>query len=190
MIYSTERIIELWKRVNRPGVDKLIEYLKGSDFFDAPCSTQFHLAEPGGLAKHSLNVYDLLREKIERYAVDNVPEESIIVCGLGHDLCKANFYGTAYRNVKENGRWIEKKVYVVNDQLPLGHGEKSAMLLQNYIKLTPDEQLAIRWHMTAFDPSIHFNYPNGYAFRAASKRPLVTLLFTADYEASQIVETE
>ena len=83
MIYSTERIIELWKRVNRPGVDELIEYLKGSDFFDAPCSTQFHLAEPGGLAKHSLNVYDLLREKIERYAVDNVPEESIIVCGLG-----------------------------------------------------------------------------------------------------------
>lgn len=182
-----DQITELWRRVDRPGVDQLVEFLNNSDFFTAPCSTQFHLAEPGGLAKHSLNVYQLLREKVERYGLD-IPKESIIVCGLGHDLCKVHFYGTAYRNVKENGIWVEKQVYIVQDQLPLGHGEKSVIMLQDYIRLTPDEQMAIRWHMVAFDPGIHFGYPSGHPFRAASKNPLVVLLFTADYEASQVLE--
>jgi hypothetical protein len=75
------------------------------------------------------------------------------------------------------------------DEMPLGHGEKSVIMLQEYMKLTLCEQLAIRWHMCAFDASIHFNYPNGYAYRQACElEPLVTLLFTADYEASNIIE--
>jgi hypothetical protein len=88
------------------------------------------------------------------------------------------------------GTMPEMKVaYSVDDQLPLGHGEKSVFMLQRFIPLTDEEALAIRWHMTAFDPSIHFNYPNGYAFKkAAEMSPLVTLLFTADYEASNIIE--
>jgi hypothetical protein len=82
-----------------------------------------------------------------------------------------------------------KLSYSVDEQLPLGHGEKSGFLAQKFIDLTDEEALAIRWHMTAFDPSIHFDYPNGYAFRkAAEMSPLVTLLFTADYEASNIIE--
>jgi hypothetical protein len=44
--------------------------------------------------------------------------------------------------------------------------------------------------MAAFDASIHFDYPNGHAFRKAAEIPLVTLLFTSDYEASQILERE
>lgn len=73
----------------------------------------------------------------------------------------------------------------------MGHGEKSISILQDFITpLTIEEKLAIRWHMVAFDPGIHFNYPSGYAFREASKIPLVVLLFTADYEASQIIEKE
>jgi len=81
--------------------------------------------------------------------------------------------------------------YSVVDQLPLGHGEKSLSILQDFIKLTEPEKLAIRWHMGATEPGTHFDYPTGYAFRAAMERhPLVTLLFTADLEASQIMEKE
>lgn len=81
--------------------------------------------------------------------------------------------------------------YVVDDQFPLGHGEKSVMLLQPWINLYPEEILAIRWHMVAFDAGIHFDYPSGYPFRqAVNKSPLVTLLFTADFEASNIIESE
>ena len=183
-----EEIISLWGSIQREGAEGVIEFLQTSDFFEAPCSTEFHLAVPGGLARHSLNVYRLLKEKIARYGLA-VDHDSIVVCSLGHDLCKANFYVKGTRNVKENGRWIEKQVYKVQDIFPMGHGEKSVSILQDFITLSAEEKLAIRWHMTAFDPAIHFGYPSGFAFREAAKQyPLVTLLFTADYEASQIVE--
>lgn len=181
-------IQKLWDAVERPGANDLYSFLELSDFFEAPCSTEFHLCQPGGLAEHSLNVYNLLEEKVQRYGLD-IANDTVIICGLGHDLCKCNFYVKGTKNVKENGRWIEKQVYKVNDQFPFGHGEKSVSILQDYMSLTDEEKLAIRWHMVAFDPGIHFNYPSGFPFRAAAnKYPLVTLLFTADYEASQILE--
>ena len=183
-----DEILRLWSGVDRSGVKSLMNWMeKDSDFFKAPCSTEFHLCVPGGLAVHSMNVYSLLCEKAARYKVD-VSHDSLVICSLGHDLCKANFYIPGVRNVKENGQWREKKVYKVNDQFPMGHGEKSVSILQDFIKLTPEEKLAIRWHMCAFDASIHFSYPNGFPFREASKNPLTVLLFTADYEASQILE--
>lgn len=182
-----EKIINNLLVTNRPGIKELVTWLELSDFFTAPCSTQYHLAQPGGLAEHSWNVYHLLFNKVQQFKLD-IPKESIAICGLLHDICKTFYYGRAKKNVKENGVWMEKEIYVVKDKLPLGHGEKSISIIQDFIKLTDDEKLAIRWHMLAFDAGIHFFYPSGAAFREASKRPLVTLLFTADYEASQIIE--
>ena len=176
-----EEIINLLKKVKRDGINDLIHMLQSTDFFTAPCSTKYHLAREEGLAEHSLNVYKLLKEKIERYKID-IPEESIIICGLLHDVCKINFYKKTESGV--NSEWV------IEDTLPLGHGEKSVMMIQDFIRLTNREKLAIRWHMVAFDAGIHFNYPSGYAFRKASQDPLVVLLFTADYEASQILEKE
>jgi len=195
ILANKTRILDLLSSVNRKGINGLIGWLMyESDFFAAPCSTQYHLAVPGGLAQHSLNVYDLLWQKLIQYTPplkDQYSLETAIICGLGHDLCKINFYTRAVKNVKENGKWHEKEVYVTADQLPLGHGEKSVSILQDYIHLTDEEKLAIRWHMCAFDASIHFNYPNGFAYREAVKKsPLVTLLFTADFEASNIIEAE
>lgn len=188
-------ILSLWKSIGKPwtpngrqGIGGLIKFLETSDFFVAPCSTEYHLSIRGGLAEHSTNVYRLLKEKVEHYDL-NITDSSIVICALGHDLCKANFYIKGTKNVQVNGKWEKKEVYKVNDQFPFGHGEKSVSILQDYIKLTHEEKLAIRWHMTAFDPGIHFGYPSGFPFREAAKRyPLVTLLFTADYEASNIVE--
>lgn len=184
---NMQHIQELWSGVTREGTPDLIEFLSTSDFFEAPCSTKYHLAVPGGLAQHSLNVYDLLWEKMRRYDIANLDREgyafkwqTAIICGLGHDLCKVNSYVPGTR-----------AAYKVEDKFPFGHGEKSVSILQDFIKLTPEEKLAIRWHMCAWDASIHFDYPNGFAYREACKRsPLVTLLFTADYEASNVVEAE
>ena len=36
-------------KVNRPGIDKLMGYIRGSDFYTAPASTKFHLSCEGGL---------------------------------------------------------------------------------------------------------------------------------------------
>lgn len=187
---AKERILNLWSSVTRQDPSYFLDWLRDSDFFRAPCSTQFHLAVPGGLARHSLNVYEILENKVSEYGLD-YPRESIIMCGLGHDLCKTNFYTIEKRNKKIDGKWQEVDVYVVKDQFPMGHGEKSVSILQDFFVLTEEEKLAIRWHMAAFDASIHFGYPNGFAYReACNKYPLVTLLFTADYEASNIIEKE
>ena len=83
-----DRIIELWRKVNRPGVNALIGYLEESDFFTAPSSRDHHLAKVGGLAEHSLNVFDMLVEKCNRFSqlpcMPFFPSESIVICGLGH----------------------------------------------------------------------------------------------------------
>ena len=52
-------------KVNRPGMDKLLEYIRKSDFYKAPASTKYHLACEGGLLQHSLNVLDALRSTLD-----------------------------------------------------------------------------------------------------------------------------
>lgn len=51
-----EKIEELLRSTKRAGIEELINHMKENGFFTAPCSTRFHLAEEGGLAKHSFNV--------------------------------------------------------------------------------------------------------------------------------------
>ena len=86
-------------KVNRPGIDKLMGYIRGSDFYTAPASTKFHLSCEGGLLQHSLNVLDALRLALDYnpdtdkwdYQVagriaDSIPEESVIIMALLHDI--------------------------------------------------------------------------------------------------------
>ena len=42
--------------VKRPGAAELLAWLESTDFFEAPASTKYHGAYPGGLLEHSLNV--------------------------------------------------------------------------------------------------------------------------------------
>jgi len=79
----------------------------------------------------------------------------------------------------------DKVAYKFEDEFPLGHGEKSLYLISKFIKLTDEEALAIRWHMGAYD-SGYGNSLND----AAKKYDLITLLITADYEATNIMERE
>lgn len=97
-----EQFIEIFNdHIRRPGADALLAWLEKSDFFTAPASTRFHLSEPGGLVKHSIHVYERLREmfsnELERNTDGSVilsdeDEEKIAICGLLHDICKVNFY--------------------------------------------------------------------------------------------------
>lgn len=174
-------------KIARGGLINLMNYLGiGTDFYKAPCSTVYHLNVIGGLVRHSLNVYRLMTKKVEQYQLD-LPAESIAIVGLFHDLCKANFYKIGMRWNKEVRREIQ--VWEVDDQLPLGHGEKSISIIQDHMNLTEDEKIAIRWHMLGYDPGVHFDYPSGYPFRAAQKRSkLLHVLCIADYEATFLVE--
>jgi len=74
-------------------LDRLIDFLENkSDYFWAPASVKYHNAFPGGLIAHSLNVYETMTGLKERNNLDILPDESIAICGLLHDLGKVNFY--------------------------------------------------------------------------------------------------
>ena len=186
---AKERFIEIYNQnITREGSDKLLDFLlNGSDFFTAPASTRYHGAHEGGLVEHSLNVYDCLKDMMERlnerYGIE-YPEESIAIAGLLHDICKVNFYKTSYRNVKdETGRWQSVPYYTIEDTLPYGHGEKSAYIVSAYIRLTRDEAFAIRYHMGfsgTEDP--------GNVGRALEMFPLAYATCCADMEAAFLME--
>lgn len=144
-----ERFLALYKEnITRDGADDLMEWLTTSDFFVAPASTMFHGSHAGGLLEHSLNVYDCLVEELDILDIkDNYSAETVALVSLLHDICKVNFYKKGTRNVKENGQWVTKEVYEIDEKFPCGHGEKSVIILQNFMNLSAEEIFAIRAHM-------------------------------------------
>lgn len=175
----------------RRGVGQFMDWLASTDFYTAPASTRFHLSEPGGLCLHSLHVHDRMVQ-IAGLLPEPTAEKilSARLVALLHDVCKANFYSLEMRNRKneETGRWEKYPFYIVEDQFPYGHGEKSVYLIERFIRLTPAEALAIRWHMGGFDDASRGgSYAVGTAY---DQCPMGLLLHMADLLASHIDEVE
>lgn len=174
--------------ISREGIEDFLSWLSSTDFFDCPASSKFHSAEAGGLCAHSINVYKrLLKLMTDEFGEDNINRESIAIVGLFHDVCKCCFYKIEYRNVKENGEWVQKPYYTVDDMLPYGHGEKSVYMINGYLRLTREEALAINWHMGGFDKRV---IGGDYGMsKAYYKYPLCTLTHIADIMATYLDET-
>ena len=198
---NIERFESLLRSTERAGMDNLMEFIRKSDFYTAPASTRYHSCHEGGLLEHTLNVYDRLVSKFNdelwKEKVD-VGSDSLIIAALLHDLCKSYFYGTELKNKKvysdngtksdSNGRfdWVTVPSYTVDDKIPYGHGEKSVMMIEEYIKLKPMERYAIRWHMGFSEPKENWN-TLGTAMR---KYPLILALHMADLESTYLLEKE
>lgn len=180
---NKERFLQICtENINREGINELLKWLETSDFFYCPASTKYHGNYEGGLLEHSLNVYDNFLKilPLVDFEDNNPPtQETIAIITLFHDLCKVNFYKKGLRNVKgEDGKWFSKEVYEVDEKVPLGHGEKSCMLIQQFMRLSIDELLAIRWHMGGFDSATK---GGDYGMSGAQeKTKLVTMLQVAD----------
>jgi hypothetical protein len=120
---NRDKFIELIKSITVEGanLDGLISFLEGSDFFNAPASTQYHSSFKGGLCQHSLNVYSNLIKIVGTFATEHTvitsttedgieTEENIVkpkyssdtlkIVGLLHDLSKVNFYEKYIQNKK------------------------------------------------------------------------------------------
>ncbi|MBR0141524.1 MAG: HD domain-containing protein [Ruminococcus sp.] len=192
---AKEEFISIYtENIKRKGADKLLEFLKKSDFFKAPSSTRFHGAYEGGLVQHSVNVYHCLKDYLSRprtkemYNMD-FSEETIAIVALLHDVCKIDFYATEMRNRKndETGQWEKVPFYTIKDNVPYGHGEKSVYIISGYLygegRLTRDEAMAIRWHM-GFS-GIEDKNTIG---KALEMYPLALALNVADMEASYYLE--
>lgn len=182
------RYIELWQSVERDGVKELLDWLETTDFYTAPCSTRFHLSREGGLLEHSLNALDCL---VKHPASEGQSLESMTISALSHDYAKIGFYSIEMKWRKDvNNQWEQYPAYVVKDSWPFGHGEKSAVLVNRFIKLKPAEWMAIRWHMGGFTPGIQ-DYSLSQAMSEAFKNyPLAVLLHMADMEATYLLEKE
>lgn len=151
-------------------------------FFEAPASSSYHGAYPGGLAKHSLYVAKNLIELTDKMGLKWSDTEadnfSPIMVGLLHDVCKVDLYEMV---IDSSGYTYKKR----NDSIFSHHAEKSiAMILSNQVTVLNEEEVAcIRWHMGAYekDPE-EWKYLNN----AIHKYPNVLWTHTADMMASHI----
>ncbi len=175
--------------IKRDGIDRLLDYLEGTDFFSAPASTRFHGAHAGGLLMHSLNVYYCLKDYLSRERTKEIyrmdySDETIAIVALLHDVCKINVYKEGFRNIKdESGVWQKVPTYEFDDKMPYGHGEKSVYIINGYMRLTREEAFAIRYHM-GFSGVEDKNTIG----RVMEQFPLAFALCTADMEATYYME--
>ena len=149
------------------------------NFFTAPASTKYHGAYEGGLYDHSRQVFIRLKNLTENNGLKWTRPESPFIVGMFHDLCKCDQYKKVGGTVlKFNGTEITEPTgyhyEYDNDTVLKGHGSKSVMILSQFITLTEEEMLCIRYHMgpyekeewTEFDKAIR-KYQNVYWTHAA-----------------------
>lgn len=200
---NKDQIIKILRETGRAEIESLITFLENSDFFTAPASTKYHGAYDGGLAEHSLHVWYVLTEK-NRYYNLGLPEDTIAITALGHDVCKIGFYAKEMKSVlkgkkkitknkKVDGKWVEaeeeindwqeEEVIVVKDQMPLGHGSKSVITLLRFIQLTDQEIAMINWHMGGYVSKDEYRDLSN----AVDIFPAIIALHAADLEASHLL---
>ena len=187
---NKKEFIDLLSSVDREGVAGLIDYLLlETDFFKAPASSRYHGSFKGGLLDHSLNVYYELDSLVDYYGL-KLPKDSIIITGLLHDVCKVNTYKKAMVNVppdkSKTGKWEKVLKYKKDEDIKMGHGAKSAILVSQYINLKPEEMEAIYWHMGSTDLGTYSTITN--MSETYNKNTLAFLLHMADMAATYITE--
>lgn len=194
---NKEEFNELLRSTGRDGVEDVIADLEDMGFYEAPASAGHHLNTAGGLVLHSLNtckaalaVYEAM-QPLEPTLANEVKRESVILASLLHDVCKSDIYErTVKRRKTRLGTWEDSEGYKVTyKNFPMGHGEKSVILLLcSGLDLQDDEMLAIRWHMGAFGLNMN-SYEDERCYDTSRKLyPLVSIIQVADGLAASIME--
>lgn len=192
-----EEFLQLLRSTEREGIEDLIEALEEMGFFTAPASANHHLNIEGGLLEHSLNtckaalaIYEGLKP-LDASIEKEVRRDSIILSSLLHDVCKSDIYKRSVKKRKNNvGQWEDVEGYSVSyKNFPMGHGEKSVILLLcNGLSLYDDEMLAIRWHMGAWGINMN-SFEDQRCYDTSRKLyPLVSIIQAADGLAASILE--
>lgn len=175
--------------INVEGSKDLGVFLSASDFYRAPCSADHHLAFAGGLLIHSYNVFEWMKrlnKVLEHPLSISYSQALLFKAAFFHDLCKVNFYKKSfkwYKGEDTGNKWVRRDVFLVEDTLPLGHGEKSLYFLHKYIDVEDELACAIRWHMGSFDDSFS-SYAGGKALNLSWENfPIARVLHMADMMA-------
>lgn len=166
--------------------ENFVDYLIGQGFFMKPAAIKHHGNYTGGLFDHSFEVMEDLVEMTENFNIPWENERSPYIVGMFHDLCKLDDYadenamGTVIMGtgspISVNPKWI----YNPNKILK-GHGDKSVMMLSQFMTLTEEEILCIRFHMGAYETDSWNEYD-----AAIRKYQSVLWTHTADMYASKV----
>ena len=184
---NQEEFEALLRETKREGIDYVIEDLEKGGFFEAPASAGHHLNVPGGLCEHSLNVCHAGlaiwegMKGLDAASMGEVKRESIILATLLHDVCKMDIYKRTVKKRKNKlGQWEDAEGYNVSyKDFPMGHGEKSViLLLLSGLQLNDDEMCAIN------------SYEDERCYDTARiEYPLCAIVQAADSLAAAIIET-
>ena len=179
---NKETFVAFARHIEREGIDQLMEWLDSTDFYTAPASTRFHGSHEGGLVEHSIAVHGRLYELAHFYNIQ-VSDETIAIVALFHDLCKIGTYKTEMRWRKDaNNQWEQYPTYKRDEDFKFGgHGSKSMYIIQNFMKLAPEEAVAINCHMGQWDATTYSDVASAY-----EDCPLTWVLHVADEAATYI----
>ena len=155
-----------------------------TSWLSAPASTRFHLAEPGGLLAHSVNVVETML-KLRKTLAPEVSKESCVLVGLFHDLGKIGMPGKPYY-LPNPSQWHVRNRgihYIVSkDLIHLDVPSRSLFLLAQHIPLSEEEVQAIRYHDGQHIPENH---------SVAHRETKLTLLLQyADNWSGEVLEGE
>ncbi len=185
---EAQRLAEFSSIMNDVGISvEFTNWLIENGFFTAPASSKYHGAVEGGLYEHSKMVTEALVDMTMKLGLHWQRSESPIIIGMFHDLCKIDQYKKV---IDKPGVQMfgsddlkgEESHYEYNEETLLkGHGEKSVMLLAQWMELTEEEILCIRYQMGAYmtDDWKEFD-------RAIRKYATVLYTHTADMIASKV----
>lgn len=179
---NRDEIIRLLRSTGREGIDEMIEHLDANNYFTSAASKSRHDSFYGGLAYHSLLVY---REAMRLYEAEKkglakgVDPKSIIITTLLHDLCKLNRYPCEFGEKPKKKEYDWKK----------GHGRISVVNIESIgFKLTEEEALAIRWHMSCYTKKADLmeGEKTRDGKKYATKYPLVAITIGGDCNGEDI----
>ena len=171
-------------KTKRDNIKELIECMEDGGFYESPCSGAHHLAEPGGLLEHSLNVLTLARD-LARAWESAIPEDSITISALLHDLGKMGDHGKPNyaENYLKDGSRSSAKPYITNTNLVyIPHEVRSVLIAERYIYLSEEEERAILWHN-----GLYGQFRNDIT---GKETELYMIIHFADMWASRITEKE
>ena len=180
------KFLEVLEVMNSVVSDDILTWLVNQGFFVKPGSISHHENYSGGLFDHSLAVTENLLEMTEKLDIKWSRPESPYIVGMFHDLCKLDdYYDRSAKDivlmgtgspVSKNPEWDYN-----SNKMMTGHGDKSVMLLSQFINLTEEEMLCIRFHMGAYNTDDWDFYD-----RAIRKYETVLWTHTADMYASKV----
>lgn len=189
---AKESIENLLRQTKRPGIEELLAWMDLAGFYDAPCSSKHHLAKPGGLAEHSLNVCRTACLLLEGFYVGQGKAftqkflDSVVISALLHDLGKVGQFGKPNYIIDHiltdeiPGNEYPIPQYKTNpDLLYIPHEVRSIALASQFIALTEEEQFAILYHNGLYGELKGFKN---------NETPLLLILHFADMWAARVVE--